>query len=123
MAGKDAQPFNWSDICRVLGWGDSDANVCARPLLHEDSLTLSVQKDWVCVPGGIIPRPVTVYTHSGPLPVLQAWEVQPFRGISMPRRNLTAEAKSEDEIVLTSPTIRMHLAGLGSHSPSLRSVP
>jgi hypothetical protein len=122
LAGKDAQPFNWSDICRILGWGESDANVLIRPLLHQDLLAVCVRKDWLCVPGGIIPRPVALYTQAGPLPVLQAWEVQPFHGTGMPDFMLAAKAWSGGETVVASSTIRVHLAGLTSQSPSVNLV-
>jgi hypothetical protein len=122
LAGKDAKPFNWSDICRVLGWGDSDANVLIRPLLHEGSLALSVQKDWLCVPGGIIPRPVALYTHAGPLPVLQAWEVQPFCGLRPPKGLLSAEAAGTQEVLLRSSRLAMQLSGLDLEVPRLAVV-
>ena len=119
MTGKDAQPFSWSDICRVLSWGDGDANMLVRPATGEGGLSLEVQRDWVCVPGGIVPRPVAVYASKGPLPYVQVWEVRPFSGLVPPTHNLTAHASGEHEITLTVDSTSILLAGLHSFSPSL----
>jgi hypothetical protein len=121
LVGKDARTFKWSDICRVLSWGDSDANVLVRPLLQQDALSLSVQRDWVCVPGGIIPRPVALYTHRGPLPHVQAWEVRSFRGVQPTEHVLEAEALGQEQVLLRSDGSRVRLLGLKSARPALVS--
>jgi hypothetical protein len=119
LAGKDAQPFHWSDICRVLAWGDGDANVLVHPLLSNDSMSLAVQNDWLCVPGGIIHRPVALYVHTGPLPVLQAWEVRPFGGTQPPKAALSVEVAATNEVLLRSSGLTVRLRGLDSAAPRL----
>jgi hypothetical protein len=119
LNGKDARAFGWSEICRVLSWGDSDANVLVRPLLGTSALRLDVQRDWVCVPGGIIPRPVAVYTCVGPLPCVQAWTVEPFRGVQPPAGALAAERTGTYDVRVRSSGLAAVLRGMAADRPEL----
>lgn len=121
LTGKGARQFPWAEISRVLGWGDSEANVLVRPVLQEEALSVEVLRDWVCVPGGIIPRPMAVYTYKGPLPYMQVWEVHPFRGLRAAGSQLKAQVVTPQGVRLQSGSLVIRLDGLASDEPLLRT--
>ena len=52
--------------------------------------------------------------------VVQAWEVQPFRGLHPPARILSAEAAGTHDLLLRSTRTAVALRGAGTDRPELQ---
>jgi len=118
---QDLPAFDFSSICRTLGWSDSDANVLVRPLLQPESWTLRIERGWLCVSGGLLPRPVATFTYTGAVPVTQAWEILPFRETEPPRGVLSVQPSTPDAVTIRAESLSVRLAGLDGAEPELVS--